>query len=93
MKTLFLTQDYPPDTGGIARLYGELCRRFPPEGVEVSTVALPRGRVVEPDAFVGVGSASTGPLREPAAASPPVHRLPFTFREARRLTNVARWTR
>jgi phosphatidylinositol alpha-1,6-mannosyltransferase len=94
VKTLFLTQDYPPDTGGIARLYGELCRRFPPGGVEVSTVALPRDRGVEPGgAFEGSGSAGSGPLREFAAASPPVHRLPFTFREARRLSSVARWTR
>ena len=38
MKTLFLTQDFPPDHGGISRLYGELCARFPPGGVEVATV-------------------------------------------------------
>jgi phosphatidylinositol alpha-1,6-mannosyltransferase len=34
---LFITQDYPPDRGGIARLYGELCERLP--NVDVSTVA------------------------------------------------------
>lgn len=38
MKTLFLTQDFPPDTGGMARMYGELCSRFPTDGVEVVTV-------------------------------------------------------
>jgi phosphatidylinositol alpha-1,6-mannosyltransferase len=36
-RTLFITQDYPPDRGGIARLYGELCDRMP--HVQVSTVA------------------------------------------------------
>jgi phosphatidyl-myo-inositol dimannoside synthase len=36
-RTLFVTQDFPPDRGGIARLYAELCRRMPQ--VEVSTVA------------------------------------------------------
>ena len=39
MKTLFLTQDFPPDLGGMARLYGEICRHLPAGGVEVSTVA------------------------------------------------------
>ena len=36
-RSLFVTQDFPPDRGGIARLYGELCMRLP--HVEVSTVA------------------------------------------------------
>lgn len=36
-RTLFLTQDFPPDRGGIARVYAELCTRIP--RVEVSTVA------------------------------------------------------
>lgn len=36
-RTLFVTQDFPPDRGGIARLYAELCARIP--GIEVSTVA------------------------------------------------------
>jgi phosphatidylinositol alpha-1,6-mannosyltransferase len=36
-RTLFVTQDFPPDRGGIARLYAELCSRIP--HVEVSTVA------------------------------------------------------
>jgi phosphatidylinositol alpha-1,6-mannosyltransferase len=37
IRTLFITQDYPPDRGGIARLYGEICKRMP--SVDVSTVA------------------------------------------------------
>lgn len=36
-RTLFITQDYPPDRGGIARVYGELCKRM--HRVDVSTVA------------------------------------------------------
>ena len=28
-RTLFITQDFPPDRGGIARLYGEICQRIP----------------------------------------------------------------
>lgn len=39
MNTLLLTQDFPPDLGGMARLYGEICRHLPAGGVEVSTVA------------------------------------------------------
>lgn len=39
MRHLFVTQDYPPDRGGIARRHVELCRRFEPEPVIVSTVA------------------------------------------------------
>jgi len=36
-RTLFITQDYLPDRGGIARVYGELCTRM--HRVDVSTVA------------------------------------------------------
>ncbi len=39
LRTLFLTVDYPPDLGGMARMYGELCARFPPGSVEVCTIA------------------------------------------------------
>lgn len=41
MRHLFVTQDYPPDLGGMARRHVELCRRFAPESVIVSTVASP----------------------------------------------------
>lgn len=74
MKSLFLTQDFPPDPGGIARLYGELCARFPAGGVEVSAPRTTNG-------------ADAG------AVEAYVTRMPFTFREARRITTVARWTR
>ncbi len=39
MRHLFVTQDYAPDLGGMARRHVELCRRFAPESVIVSTVA------------------------------------------------------
>ena len=40
MRHLFVTQDYPPDTGGMARRHVELCRRYP-EPIAVSTVDAP----------------------------------------------------
>jgi phosphatidylinositol alpha-1,6-mannosyltransferase len=40
VKHLFVTQDYPPDRGGMARRHVELCRRFAPDdAIAVSTVA------------------------------------------------------
>jgi phosphatidylinositol alpha-1,6-mannosyltransferase len=39
MRHLFVTVDYPPDLGGMARRHVELCRRLATDGVIVSTVA------------------------------------------------------
>jgi phosphatidyl-myo-inositol dimannoside synthase len=39
VKHLFVTQDFGPDLGGMARRHVELCRRFAPDDVVVSTVA------------------------------------------------------
>ena len=39
-RHLFVTQDFAPDLGGMARRHVELCRRFP-EPIAVSTVASP----------------------------------------------------
>lgn len=39
MRHLFVTVDYPPDLGGMARRHVELCRRLASEGVIVSTVS------------------------------------------------------
>ncbi len=39
MRHLFVTQDFPPDSGGMARRHVELCRHFPPGEIAVSTVA------------------------------------------------------
>ena len=41
MTTLLLAQDFPPMGGGIARLHGELAKRFPPGELVVSTPADP----------------------------------------------------
>ncbi len=42
MRHLFVTQDYAPDLGGMARRHVELCRRIaPPDTLVVSTVASP----------------------------------------------------
>ncbi|MGH7565432.1 MAG: glycosyltransferase family 4 protein [Gemmatimonadota bacterium] len=77
LQVLFLTQDFPPDRGGIARLYGELSSRFPAGRVCVSTVARRTGEEMEPAATPKV----------------PIVRMPFTFREARRAQNIIRWVR
>ena len=39
MRHLFVTQDFPPDSGGMARRHVELCRHFPAGEIAVSTVA------------------------------------------------------
>ncbi|MCC6930854.1 MAG: glycosyltransferase family 4 protein [Gemmatimonadaceae bacterium] len=41
MRHLFVTQDFAPDLGGMARRHVELCRRFAPDSLVVSTVAAP----------------------------------------------------
>ncbi|MBW7934481.1 MAG: glycosyltransferase family 4 protein [Gemmatimonadaceae bacterium] len=74
MRHLFITQDYTPDLGGMARRHVELCRRFP-AGTLVSTVHA-----------TGIEEADA---REPL----PVHRQPFSFREAGRFGNQLRWAR
>ena len=37
-RHVYVTQDYAPDRGGIARMHVELCRRFAPNAMTVSTV-------------------------------------------------------
>jgi phosphatidylinositol alpha-1,6-mannosyltransferase len=39
VRHLFVTQDYGPDLGGMARRHVEICRRLSPDPVTVSTVA------------------------------------------------------
>ena len=48
MRHLFVTQDFPPDSGGMARRHIELCRHFPPGEIAVSTVASPAAATVDP---------------------------------------------
>jgi len=47
MTTLLLAQDFPPMGGGIARLHGELARRFPRGDLVVSTPADPDASEVD----------------------------------------------
>lgn len=46
MRHLFITQDYTPDLGGMARRHVELCRRFPADTL-VSTVHAPDMRAAD----------------------------------------------
>lgn len=48
MRHLFVTQDYAPDLGGMARRHVELCRRFAPDEITVSTVAAPGAESFDP---------------------------------------------
>ena len=74
---LFVTQDYAPDRGGMARRHVELCRRFGDAAnkMEVSTVMLE-----------GAAAFDRG-------ESYPIHRQPFYFREANRFANQVKWAR
>lgn len=77
MNHLFVTVDYAPDRGGMARRHVELCRRLAQgdDSISVSTVQLD-----------GAAEFDRG---EPY----PVHRQPFHFREANRLTSQMKWSR
>ena len=72
MRHLFVTQDYAPDLGGMARRHVELCRHFG-DGDEttmsVSTVAAPHARDFDE--------------QEPYN----IYRQPFPFERANRFSN------
>ncbi len=78
MNHVFVTQDYAPDLGGMARLHVELCRRFG-DGDEttmnVSTVASRSAA-----AFDGHERYN-------------IYRQPFPFERANRFSNQIRWAR
>lgn len=80
MNHLFVTQDYAPDLGGMARRHVELCRRFA-DGVEekttmsVSTVASRQAREFDPH------------------ESYRIYRQRFPFERANRFSNQVRWAR
>jgi len=78
VRNLFVTQDYGPDLGGMARRHVELCRRFG-DGEEttmsVSTVASP--------------SAAAFDEHEEYR----IYRQPFPFERANRFSNQLRWAR
>jgi len=77
VKHLFVTQDYPPDSGGMARRHVELVRRFSneTESMEVSTITLENAAAFD------------------SGEKYPIHRQPFHFREANRFTNQIAWSR
>ncbi len=74
---LFVTQDFGPDRGGMARRHVELCRRFSDyeNNIAVSTV--------------GLDGAEAFDVGEPYG----INRQPFHFRRANRLTNQMKWAR
>lgn len=76
MRHLFVTQDYAPDLGGMARRHVELCRRFVPDEVVVSTVGA--ATAADAEAF-----DRGEPYR--------IARQPFPFGQAKRFSNQVRW--
>jgi len=75
---LFVTQDFTPDRGGMARRHVELCRRWPGDNMTVSTVRASNNDTRD---VIAVDAA------EPFA----IERVPFTFREANRFTSQIHW--
>lgn len=77
MKHLFITQDYGPDRGGMARRHVELCRRFadPANSITVSTVQID-----------GAAEFDRGEEYR-------IVRQPFHFHHANRFANQVRWAR
>jgi phosphatidyl-myo-inositol dimannoside synthase len=76
VRHLFVTQDYAPDLGGMARRHVELCRRFD-DGDEttmsVSTVAARDARAFDEHESYNI------------------YRQPFPFERANRFSNQLRW--
>lgn len=78
MRHLFVTQDYGPDRGGMARRHVELCRRFGDgEDTEISVSTV----------------ASAGAAAFDAREDYRIYRQPFAFDSANRFTNQMRWGR
>jgi phosphatidylinositol alpha-1,6-mannosyltransferase len=77
VRHIFVTQDYGPDRGGMARRHVELVRRFSNESerMEVSTVRVE-----------GATNFDRGEHYR-------INRQPFHFREANRFTKQVRWAR
>ena len=75
MNHLFVTQDYGPDLGGMARRHIELCRRFGDDEtiMSVSTVA------------------SAGARSFDSHEQYRIYRQPFPFDRANRFSNQVRW--
>lgn len=76
MRHLFVTQDYAPDLGGMARRHLELCRRFgdgEDTTMSVSTVAAAGAKSFDDNEAYAI------------------YRQPFPFKRANRFTNELRW--
>jgi phosphatidylinositol alpha-1,6-mannosyltransferase len=76
MRHLFVTQDYGPDLGGMARRHVELVRRFGDDDetiMSVSTVASPNAAAFDEH------------------ESYRIYRQPFPFERANRFSNQLRW--
>ncbi|MEO7964933.1 MAG: glycosyltransferase family 4 protein, partial [Gemmatimonadaceae bacterium] len=75
VRHLFVTQDFPPDLGGMARRHVELCRRLAPapDQLIVSTVSSTQSAAFDRD--------------EPYD----IARLPFSFSQAKRFTRQIEW--
>jgi len=82
MTSLLLAQDFPPMGGGIARLHGELARRYPPGELIVSTPQNPDAHEV--DAQFG-GAVDRLPMSRRFTKS-----LPGLLLWSRRATSLAR---
>ena len=74
-KHLFVTQDYPPDLGGMARRHVELCRRFSDENTVMRVSTVRSDHASEFD----------------AGEQYSINRQPFYFAEAKLFTNQLRW--
>ena len=76
MRHLFVTQDYAPDLGGMARRHVELCRRFGDADettMTVSTVGAPDAREFDEHESYNI------------------HRQPFPFERAKLFSSQLRW--
>ena len=76
MRHLFVTQDYAPDLGGMARRHVELCRRFA-DGDETT---------------MSVSTVAARDVRDfDEQESYNIYRQPFPFEHANRFSNQLRW--
>ncbi|HEX6628147.1 MAG TPA: glycosyltransferase family 4 protein [Gemmatimonadaceae bacterium] len=75
---LFVTQDYGPDLGGMARRHVELCRRFGDGEEKVMSVST---------------VASRGAETFDSHENYRIYRQPFPFERANRFSNQLRWAR
>ncbi len=84
----FVTQDYAPDSGGIARRHVELCRRFAAAGGALGGLASGGARAFAVSTVAHADAAGFDPAEQYA-----IDRQPFPFARAARPGNVVRWTR